>query len=282
MSERNHLNNGRFLHDLNNWTASGAEYSAGDGDDHYGVAVLSTGGDYIEQTFSLPYLRTYTLHLSAKVTGGDLSGSQATARIVDGDGNTVTTQNLSGTEDTWTENTISLGLAPGTTYTVRITNASAAGDLKVDDAWLWFVPITRANLAAAVARKLTRVATDLSYSATPSGGQTEGDYTDAVDDALRSLGAINPETGLPDVRWLDESLVKSAIDAALQAMLERVAIDYSVEVDITLGPHSERLSQKREAAEKLAGMVSGSGGAGSRQITVRKLLHPRRDYEWRP
>ena len=282
MSERNHLSNGRFLHDLDNWTVSGAEYSAGDGDDHYGVAVLSTGGDYIEQTFSVAHLRSYTLNLSVKAVGSSLSGSQATVRITDGDGNTVTTQDLSGAADTWTENTFSVGLAPGTTYTVRITNASAAGDVKIDDVWLWFVPITRANIAAAAARKLGRVATDRSYSTTASGSQTEGDYTDAVDDALRSLGSISPETGLPDVRWLDESLVKGVIDTALQAMLEKAAIDYGVEVDITLGPHSERLSQKREALEKLAGLAGGGGGgAGNRQVTVRKLQHPRRDYEWR-
>lgn len=281
-SERNHLSNGRFLHDLDNWTASGAEYSAGDGDDHYGVAVLSSGGGYIEQAFSLAQLRSYTLNLSVKAVGGDLSAGQATVRITDGDGSIVTTQNLSGTGDTWTDNAISLGLAPGTTYTVRITNVSAGDQVKVDDVWLWFVPITRANIAAAVNRKLGRVATDRSYSTAASGAQTEGDYTDAVDDALRSLGAINPETGLVDVRWLDENLVKSAIDTALQAMLERAAIDYGVEVDISLGPHSERLSQKREAVEKLAGLVSGvgGGGGGNQQVTVRRLRHPRRDYAW--
>jgi len=106
MSERNWLTNGRILHDLDGWTASGAAYSAGDGDDHYGVAVLSTGGDYIEQDFGVPHARSYTLHLSVKAVGADLSGSQATARIVDGDGNTVVTQSLSGTADTWTENEV--------------------------------------------------------------------------------------------------------------------------------------------------------------------------------
>lgn len=279
MSERNHLNNGRFLHDLNNWATSGASYSAGDGDDHYGVAVLATGGDYIEQSFSVSNLRRYTLHLSVKPIGSALSGGQATALITDGNGNTVATINLTGDADTWTEQTQLVGLASGTTYTLRLTNVSAAGDVRLDDVWLWFVSLTRQQIAGAASRKLGRVATELSYSTAESGDQTEGDYTDAVDEALRSLGGINPETGLPDVRYLDEQDAKAAIDATVQAMLEKAAIDYGVEVDITLGPHSERLSQKREALEKLAGGSSG-GGAGNRQIVTRTLHHPRRDYEW--
>jgi hypothetical protein len=278
--ERSRIYNGRFLHDLDNWTASDAAYSAGDGDDHYGVAVLETGGGYVEQDFTVPGYRSFTLHVDVKAVGADLSAGEATITISDGDGNTVTTQNLSGTADTWTENTISLGLAEGTTYTIRITNVSAAGDVKIDDVWLWFVAITRANIAAAAHRKMGRVATDRSYSTTSSGTQTEGDYTDAVDDALRTVGAIDPKTGEPDVRWLDPEQVKGAIDVTLQAMLERAAIDYGVEVDFTIGPHSERLSQKREALEKLAGMGDKGGGAGSQQVVSRKLSHPRQDYDW--
>ncbi|MBN1991353.1 MAG: hypothetical protein JW953_01520 [Anaerolineae bacterium] len=277
MSERSRIYNGRFLHNLDNWTASNASYSAGDGDDHYGVAVLETGGGYVEQDFVVTGYRTFTLHLSVKAVGSDLSGSQATATITDGDGNTVTAENLSGTADTWTENEISVGLAEGTTYTLTLTNASAAGDVKIDDVWLWFVPLTRAQIAAAVARKLGRVATDRSYSTTLSGTQTEGDYTDAVDDALRTMGAIDPKTGLTNVRWADSGMVKAIIDAALQAMLEKAQIDYAVEVDFSIGPHSEQLSQKRAALKDL---TSAEGGAGNRQVVSRPLRHEREDYTW--
>lgn len=267
MSERNHLSNGRFWHDLNNWDVSGAVYSAGDGDGHYGVAVLSTGGDYIEQDFSVPDLRDYTLHLSAKPTAA-LSAGQATIQISDGNGNTLVTLNLVGSAGAWQEQTFAVGLVPGTTYTVRITNVSATGDLKVDDAWLWFVPVTRRKIAQAVHRKLRRVATELCYDTATEGEQTEGDYTDAVDEALRSAGAINPETGLPDTRYLDEQSVKTAIDLTMQAMLEMAAIDFGVEVDVAIGPHREQLSQKREALLKLAGIGGdqgrGGGGAGNR------------------
>ena len=115
--ERNRLNNGRFLHDLDNWTLSGATYSAGDGDDHYGVAVLSTGGDYIEQTFSVPRLRSYSLHLSTKPVGAALTANQVTMAITDGDGNTVVTKSVNGPiADKWGESEWKIGLAPGTTY----------------------------------------------------------------------------------------------------------------------------------------------------------------------
>jgi hypothetical protein len=276
---RNALSNGRFLQDLANWVASGAAYSAGDGDDHYGVAVLSTGGDYVEQTFSVAHARLYSLHIAVKAIGSSLSGSQATARIVDGNGNTVLTQALTGTADTWTETTYSIGLAPGTTYTLRITNASAAGDVRIDDVWLWWVPLSRAQVAARVHAKLARLATERSLSTTPAGALTEGDYTYAVDAGLRSVGAIDPETDLPDVRWLDAAMLDTALDAVELEMLERLQRDYAVAVDTTVGPRSERLSQIAAAIAALRGGVGGKGGGGGR-IVMRKLSHKAEDYEF--
>jgi hypothetical protein len=277
--ERNRLVNGRFLHNLNNWTASNAVYSAGDGDDHYGVAVLSTGGGYIEQTLGVVNARSHSLHIAVKPVGGALSAGQATLRITDGDGNTVATQNLSGDADAWTESTYTFGLAPGTTYTVRITNVSAAGDVKIDDVWLWWVPKTRAQLATMVHTKLARLATDRSLSTTAAGALTEGSYTYAVDAGLRAVGAIDPETDLPDVRWLDASLLDTALDAIEKEILEQLQRDYAVEVDITMGPHSERLSQKHAALEKLTGAAGSSQGSGGGRVVMRKLHYQANDYD---
>lgn len=277
MSERNHLTNGRFLHDLDNWTASGAEYSAGDGDDHYGVAVLSTGGDYIEQDFTVDGARTYTVHLSVKAVGSGLSGSQATLRITDGDGNTVLTQNLSGTADTWTENTYTFGLAIGTTYTLRITNSSATGDLKVDDAWIWWVPMTRAAIAARIHAKLARLATQRSLSTSPSGSLTEGDYTYAIDAGLRQIGAINPETDLPDTRYIEANLLDTLLDAVEREILEQLQRDYAVEVDIQVGPRRENLSQIAGTIGKLTGSDQPGGSPG--RVIMRKLRYEAEDYD---
>lgn len=277
--ERNRLSNGRFLTDLNNWTASGATFSVGDGDDHYGVAVLSTGGDYIEQTFSVTRSRLYSIHYSVKPVGAALSGSQATYRIQDGDGNTVITTNLVGaTQDAWNETTDTVGLVSGTTYTLRITNASATGDIKLDDVWLWFVPVTRATIADTVNRKLARLASNRSLSTTASGTQTEGDFTDSVDAGLRTVGAISEETGLPDVRWLDDHDVNTVLDEVERYMLERLSRDYAVEVDIAVGPRRESLSQ---ISRSISGMTGeGAEGGSSGPVVVRKLTRRADDYEF--
>jgi hypothetical protein len=256
--EASHLSNSRFLHDLGNWTASGASYSAGDGDEQYGVAVLSVGG-FVSQQFTVEGAKLYTVHLSVKAVGASLSGGQATLTITDGAGNTVVTQSLSGTADTWTEQTYTLGLAQGTTYTLKITNVSAASQVKVDDVWLWYVPMTRAAVAARVHTKLGLLATDMSYTTTSSGALTEGSYTYAIDTGLRQSGAIDPMTDEPDIRRVSTWVVDTLLSVVEFAMLERLQRDYATMTDITVGQRSERLSQIASAIDKLKGAVSPQG-----------------------
>lgn len=270
MSERNHLANGRFLHNLSNWDALAAAYSAGDGDAHYGVALVADGGE-IEQSFAVPYARVYRLHVALKPTG-DVTGSQVVASIVDGDGEAVTTVALAASAETWTEVEAAVGLAPGTTYVLTLLNASGA-DVKFDDVWLWFVPATRAEIAARVAAKLGQLATDRSLSATAVGSLTEGDYTYAIDAGLRDAGAINPETGLPDVRYVDPALVSGVLDAVEQEMLERLTRDYATITDLTVGPRREARSQ---TAKLLQETVNARGGA---KVQVRALHHRADDFE---
>jgi len=265
MSERSHLSNGRFLQNLSNWTAVNAVYNAGDGDDHYGVAILSVGG-YIQQTFSVPKARQYSIHAAVK---GLLTAGQAQLIITDGSGNAVLTQDLTGSASAWTDNDITAGLAPGTTYTIKLINNSASGAIKLDDIWLWFVPMTRSAMAARVHTKIGRLATERSYSTTPSSGLTEGTYTYAVDAGLRAVGAINPETGLPDARYLDEENIQTALDFIEREILEQLQRDYSVEVDVRIGQRQESLSQISKA---LGETVSG-GSKGGGRIVTRKLTH---------
>lgn len=281
MDERSRLYNGRFLHNLNNWTgAGGAAYSAGDGDEHYGVAVLPAGAS-IAQTFGVTHLRAYTLHVAAKPVGGTLGADELVATITDGAGNVVAALSLEGdTADSWQENSDTLGLAPGTTYTLELANGSGL-PVRVDDVWLWYVPVTRAALAAAVHAKLSRLATQASLSTAASGASTEGDYTAAVSAGLRTVGAIDPETDLPDVRWLEASTVDACQDAIEREMLERLQRYYAVETDLTLGPKTERRSQIAGAIEKLTGTAGGpQGGSGSPgKIVTRQLRRETNDYE---
>ena len=270
MVERSYIYNGRFLHSLTQWETSDAVYNAGDGDDHYGVAVLSVGG-YIQSTFTVPNIRSYSIHAAVKAVGASLSAGQCQLIITDGNGNTVLTQNLTGTADTWTDNDLSAGLSAGTTYTLKIINNSASGAVKLDDIWVWFVPLTRVQIATRIHAKLGRLATERSLTATASGALTEGSYTYAIDGGVRAVGAINPETGLPDVRYLDEENIQTALDFIEREMLEQLQRDYAVETDIRVGQRSESLSQISQA---LGNMASG-GSKGGGRIVMRKLHHNR-------
>jgi len=271
MDELSHVSNGRFLYDLSNWTLTGAPtFSVGDGDEHYGVAALAVD-DAIAQEFSLSYARQYTLHLSLKCSA-QITAGQVTAVITDEDGNLVKTIQPAAAAATWTDSETVIGLVPGTTYTLTITNVSASSLVKVDDVWLWYVPITRAQLAAQVHTRLGRLATDRSLNTTAAGSLTEGSYTYAVDAGLRAVSAINEETDLPDVRILEAGNVDAALDAIEQAMLKQLHRDYAAEVDISVGPRRESLSQKSAAIEKLIG-AAGSQGAGMGRIQQRKLRH---------
>jgi hypothetical protein len=275
-ADRSHLTNGRFLMNLDNWTATDATYSAGDGDEQYGVAVLAAGG-YITQDFTVPYARTYTLQVAVKPVGDTLATDDLQAVITDDDSGTVVAVSLEGdTADTWQVNTDLLGLAPGNTYTLKLLN-NAAIPVRIDDVWLWFVPQTRAQIAAQVHARLGQLATDYSLSTTASGALTEGSYTYAIDAALRSMGALNTETAEPDVRYLDPNDIATVIDLVESEMLKRVQRSAVTETDVSLGPRRESRSQKSKAIGEL---VSGSGGGGASRVVMRPLRRETKDYDF--
>lgn len=268
--ERNYFTNGRFLHDLTDWDADGgAVYAASDGDDHYGMAVLPVGGS-IAQDITVEGVRSFSLHYALKCTS-NISAGQVTIAIVDSNGNTVTTLQPTYTASSWSETTSTLGLADGTVYTVTITNVSAGASVKVDDVWLWYVPQTRAQLAAQVHSKLGRLASERSYSTASSGSNTEGDYTNAVSAGLRTVGAIDDDTGEPDVRYLDAQTVDAALEAIEIEMLEKLQRDYAVETDISVGGRSESRSQIASLLGALTGSTAGQ--SGPRRVQVRTLYH---------
>lgn len=278
MSERNYLINGRFLHDLNGWTLSGAEYSAGDGDDHYGVAVLAAG-EYLKQDFAVPRVRTYSLNIDVKPAGNDLAGTNVQAIVTDGDGNAVVSLSLEGTADTWTNNLDNLGLAHGTTYNLKIINNDFGADVKIDDVWLFHVPITRSELAARTHTKLARLASNRSLSTAASGSLTEGDYTYAVDAGLRAMSAINPETGQPDIRYLDPNVINEALDAVSREMLEQLSADYAVETDFKGAEYSENSSQIGDQINGMLGKDKFGRGGSIGRVSQRSLSHRADDYE---
>jgi len=96
-----------------------------------------------------------------------------------------------------------------------------------------------------------------------------------VDAGLRAVGAIDPETDLPDVRWLETANVDTALDEIEREMLERLQRYYATSVDVAVGSRKESLSQISAALASL-----GKGGAGGRggRVIVRKLRHEAKDY----
>lgn len=275
MLERSHLSNGRFLMNLDLWTATNAIYSAGDGDEQYGVAVLSGGGT-IEQDFTVPYARAYTLQVAVKPVGDVLGSGDVQAVITDDDSGTVVTISLEGdTDGAWQVNTDVIGLAPGNTYTLRLLN-NAAIPVRVDDIWLWFVPITRAQIAAQVHSRLGQLATDYSLSTTPDGSLTEGDYTYAIDNGLRGIGALSPETGQVDIRYVNDDDVLTLIDVVEGEMLKVVQRSAVTETDVRLGPRQESRSQK---SKMIGELVSGKSGGASR-VVMRPLQHKFKDFDF--
>ena len=266
--ERNHLSNGRFLHCLDGWAASGgAVYRAGDGDAHYGVAELPAGAA-IAQDLAVDRARRYTLHLAVK-------DAAATITLADGDGDAVLSTTAPGAAGVWTESAITLGLAPGTTYHLTISNAGGSA-IRVDDVWLWWVPVTRAEVAARVHRKLAGLASDAGLVTIASGAQTEGDYTDAIDAGLRAVGAIDAETDLPDERALTAAAVDTLLDAVEREVLERLQRHYAVLTDLRVGDRDEKFSQIGGAIARLTGASSASGPG---KVVVRTLRREARDYE---
>jgi len=279
MVEPSALTNGRFLHALTGWEAAlGASYSAGAGDAHYGVAVLPTGGGSVAQAFGVTGARAFSAHVAVRAIGAALSAGQAQLIITDGAGNTVVTQDLSGQADVWTEQTYQFGLARGTTYTLELINASAAGDVQIDDVWLWWVPKTRLQLAAQVHRKLGVLASDAALVTTPAGDQTEGSYTDAIDAGLRAIGAIDPDTDLADIRYLTASLLDSCLAQIERGALELLQRYYATFVDTDEGPLKQKLSQIGAALKVLTG--GGQGGSARGQVVIRTLTRATPDYEF--
>ena len=263
----NHITNGRFENSADGWTLSDrADYRASDGDDHHGMVNLRWN-HYMEQQFSIAGARLETIHVALKSSTA-LSGANAFAlRIMDGAGNIVSTYNPDVPYvDQWTVVTHDVGLTSGTTYTLRITNIQPI-PVMVDDVWIWDLAITRRQLAMRVHEKLGGLtSSDVTLSYAASANKPEGDYTSAIDVALREIGAIHPATQLPDIRAADIFDVDLLLDSTEREMLERIENEYITKVDLSVGPHRESFSQVASALRARIGEES-VGKIESRRLT---------------
>lgn len=137
----------------------------------------------------------------------------------------------------------------------------------------------RATLAQTVHRRLRALAEDAGLSTTASGSQTEGDYTDAIDAALRALGLVDPDTGALDISFAQVAQHNSLIGMVSGEMLVQLEVHYATLTDIKVGDREEKLSQIRAAVRAL-GSTAGTVAAGAGSVVaVRKLTRRADDYE---
>lgn len=137
--------------------------------------------------------------------------------------------------------------------------------------------MNRATIAATVHRKLGALATDASLSTTASGDQTEGSYTDAIDAALRQLGAYDPDTEALDATLVPIALHNTLLRVVEGEMLDRLQRHYALLTDRKVGSRDEKLSQIGAALARL-GSSSGSSNRGG-PVIVRPLLRANPDFE---
>jgi hypothetical protein len=127
--------------------------------------------------------------------------------------------------------------------------------------------VDRSRLARFVARNLQELPKGAGWStALRSDGDdtlTEGDYTDSIDFALRSLGFVDETTGLPDETLADEASFDALADIAEGNALDRLRNFYMSAVDTVGGPVRIYRSQIAQALQRR------QGGSGRRLVRSR-------------
>lgn len=246
-----HWNGGEMNHSLGYPRPGCAQIAAGTAL-HYSAAQ----GASAEQVFTLHFFFRLEVGETLTVSLGDVS------------------QEFSGLFDVWREAVLTLGVVAETT----IAPAFAASEPEEDPAPCYVdgvtllvgvLPLTRAGLAAAVAKRLGALGTDAGLSVAAAASGPEGDYTGAVEEALRQVGAVNA-WGDPDITALAAGQVNAVIEAAHTAMLAVLTNHYALQTDVSLGPRSESRSQIAKALTALGGAGAGAGDRSAKVGPLRR------------
>lgn len=253
----NLLSNGAFDGNLNEWTGSGIINRAL-GYPRLGCAQLATGQS-ISQYVGLSEDQFVTLHFFYRLGAG--------ASLTAGYG--AITQSFVGVVDAWQEGYLSFAL--DVSANDYITFTAVGGTVYVDNAALLSggLPISRAGIATRIANRLGTLGTDATLSAVATGDKPEGDYSESIDDALRSLAAVD-FFGYPDVTRVTPEIVQALLQSGFTSMLQQLRVQYSLETDVTLGPRRESRSQIATSIDALLG-GGNSGGSANRQISVGQM-----------
>lgn len=267
MARPNRLQNGDYARDLANWDVDGgAVFVAAQGNNELGALSLPAPGSAVEQTFTIGVGRLYMLELAARAASAQ---GQLELSILNNVGDTIYTATPLTSLD-WLHHALRIGLAWGD-YRLRLAYSDTA--CYVDDVSLAWVVKTRAELAAAAADRLGVLASQAGFITGQTQYGTEGDYTDAIDEALRAVGAVDP-ADRPDVRYLDSDNLSGCLGAIELAMLNKLHRYWVTKTDYALGPRQEHLSQIQAALLALTGAaVGGRAASAGRAVQTRQLRH---------
>jgi len=257
----NILDNGAFHEGLDDWTGTGSVIWS-DGYPRSGCAQLDNG-EYIEQSESVSQDALYTLHYFYKLS----SGATLTVRYGDSISQTHTGAPLS----VWREGVLPFAVTESANDTVRLEASGATVYVDTIALIAGGLPTSRAEVATRVATELGDFATEQSYSTTASANGPEGDYSIAIDAALRALGAVTIY-GDPDVVLVGAAGVNSIIEETTDAMLQRLRRAYALETDVQLGP-------RRESRSQIVGAIGQQLDKGPGAVAVRRLRHRADDYK---
>lgn len=259
----NLLSNGGFDGNLYRWTGAGV-IDRVNGYPRAGCASLATGQTITSEVVGLGENWMHTVHFFYQLAAG------ATLTVSYG----AVTQTFTGAPlGVWREGVLAFALDAGGNSGVAF--AASGGACLVDSVTLLAhgLPIRRAEIAAKIASRMTALVTDANLSATASASGPEGDYSAAVDEALRALGAVNG-WGDPDVTQLDGTKINDVLDAAQNALLaNRLRSSYLLETDVSLGPRRESRSQIAANIGDMLGGGGGGGKGGGGRVTTGKLTN---------
>lgn len=246
--------NGGFDQGLYKW--SGGNLASDRGYYRAPSAHLGAGDTLTSEPIQVVANTVYTVYFFAMFGGSNLKITFSFGGV---------TQEFKGNalpQNVWNEGArqFAFTVDSSTQFTAQVD----AGEAWIDAITLGLgaLPIARSDLANMVAARLRTLATSAGLSATASAAGPNGDYTLAIDDGLRAVGAVDAN-GDPSVVMLAPAQISDAVAAAYQSILIGLRADYALKTDVSLGPRTENLSQIATSLDKMLGGGAAAGDAGA-------------------
>lgn len=254
---QNLIHNGRFYGNLDDWDGT-ASINRSIGYPRNGCAQIDAG-ESITQDVGLTADALYTLHYMYRLASG--------AALTAGYGST-TQAHTGEQQNVWHEARLEFALDASAND--NVTFSAAGGTVYIDAVSLRIgaIPATRGEAAAVVHRRLGTLATEKGLDTCADQNGPNGDYTDAIDEALRATGACG-NYGEPDITRVQTSEVNTLLDAIYAAMLQHLQSSYALDSGRStwLGPRKE---QSGDIVQNIAALIGGGGtGRGAQETLYR-------------